>query len=116
TRFSNGRHELYVAMHSDFWQSFHPEKKSFYNYRGAFERVVDIENGHTLMDLAANYLHLYLRPGQRVSLNCRQLFTDGASAPCVKPAYTSSDGAVAGVSESGVVRAGPREGFATITL
>jgi len=53
TRFANGRHELYVAMHSDYWQPGHQAQKSFYNWRGAFERVVEIDNGHTLMDIAA---------------------------------------------------------------
>jgi hypothetical protein len=39
TRFANGRHELYVAMHSGYWQPGHQEQNSYYNYRGAFERV-----------------------------------------------------------------------------
>jgi hypothetical protein len=116
TRFTNGRHELYVAMHSDYWQPGHPEKKSFHNYRGAFERVVDIENGHTLMDVAANYLHVHVRPGQRIALTCRQLFTDGGSGPCAQPVYSSSDRAVVNVSAGGVLTAGTGQGFAAITV
>jgi hypothetical protein len=115
TKFTNGRHELYVAMHSDYWQPGHPEKKSFYNYRGAFERVVDIQNGHTLMDIAANYLHVYLRPGQRTKLTCRQFFTDGASGPCAHPVYSSADAKVAKVAADGMLTAS-RPGFTTITL
>jgi hypothetical protein len=109
-------HELYLAMHSNYWQPGHPEKKSYYNYRGAFERVVDIENGHTLMDVAANYLHLYLHPGQHTSLSCRQLFTDSTSSPCKKAAYSSSDPTIANVTVDGVVTAGSHQSFATITL
>jgi hypothetical protein len=41
TRFTNGRHELYVAMHSDYWPPGHQAQKSLYNWRGAFERVVN---------------------------------------------------------------------------
>ncbi len=115
TRFTNGRHELYVAMHSDFWPPAHRENKSYYNWRGAYERVVDIENGRTLMDIAANYLHVYLRPGRRLALTCRRLFTDGSSGACAAPLYTSSDGAVAAVSAAGMLTA-RRPGFAVITL
>jgi hypothetical protein len=116
TRFTNGPHELYVAMHSDYWQPGHQEQKSFYNYRGAFERVVDIENGHTLMDLAANYLHVYIWPRQHINLTCRQLFTDGAAGLCAHPTYSSTDRSVATVSADGMLTAGAHPGFATITL
>jgi hypothetical protein len=116
TGFSNGKHELYVAMHSDHWQPGHQEKKSFYNWRAGFERVVNIDNGHTLMDIAANDLLVYLQPGQRTTLTCRKLFTDNTSAPCSAPSYSTSDVTVAAVSQAGVVTAGRRPGFATITL
>ena len=103
TRFTNGRHELYVAMHSDYWQHGHPEKKSFHNWRGALERVVNVDNGHILMDIAANYLHVYLRPGEHTALTCRQLFTDETSGSCAAPVYSTSDRGVATVSEAGVL-------------
>ena len=50
TGFSNGKHELHVSMNSDYWQPGHQEQKSYYSWRGGFERVVNIDNGHTLMD------------------------------------------------------------------
>lgn len=116
TTFTNGKHELYVGMHSDYWQPGHQEEKSYYNFRAGFERMVNIDNGHALMDIAANYLHVYLRPGERTRLTCRQLFTDNSSGPCSAPLYTSSDWKVAAVTGTGVVTAGPHPGFATITL
>ena len=116
TTFTNGRHELYVGMHSDYWQAGHQEEKSYYNFRGGLERVVNIDNGHALMDIAANYLHVYLRPGERTRLTCRQLFTDNTSGPCSAPLYTISDWKVASVSGTGMVIAGPHPGFATVTI
>ena len=116
TTSTNGRHELYVGMHSDYWEAGHQEKISFHNFRGGFERVVNIDNGHTLMDIAANYLHVYLRPGERTRLTCRQLFTDNTSGPCSAPLYTISDRKAASVSGTGVITAGPHPGFATITI
>jgi hypothetical protein len=116
TTFTNGRHELYIGMHSDYWQPGHQEKVSFYNFRAGIERVVNIDNGHTLMEIAANYLHVYLRPGERTNLRCRQLFTDNTAGPCSAPLYTISDPKVASVSRTGVVTAGLNPGFATITI
>jgi hypothetical protein len=116
TGFSNGRHELYVAMHSDYWRPGHQEQKSFYNWRAGFERVVNIDNGHTLMDVAANDLHVYLQPGQHTTLTCRKLYTDNTSEQCSRPSYSTSDVTVAGVSRAGVVTARKQPGFATITL
>lgn len=115
TGFSNGKHELYVAMHSDYWEPGHQEQKSFYNWRAGYERVVNIDNGHTLMEIAADDLHVYLQPGQRTTLTCRKLFTDNTSAPCSSPSYSTSDVIVAAVSQAGVLTAG-RPGFATITV
>ena len=121
TRYPNGTHELNVAMHSDFWPGGPwpgnpPNTVSYYNWRGAFERVVTIDNGHTLMDIAANYLHVYLTLGGQTILTCRQLFTDSTYADCVSPIYGSSDSTVATVSSTGTLTAGSQSGFATITL
>ncbi len=116
TTFTNGTHELYVGMHSDYWQTGHQEEKSYYNFRGGFERVVKIDNGHALMDIAANYLHVYLRLGERTRLTCRRLFTDNTSGPCSAPLYTISDWKVASVSGTGMVIAGTHPGFATVTI
>jgi hypothetical protein len=121
TRYLNGPHELNIAMHSDFWPGGPwpgdpPNTVSYYNWRGAFERVVTIDNGHALMDIAANYLHVYLTPGGQTTLTCRQLFTDNTSAGCASPSYTSSDSTVARVSSTGMLTGGAQGGFATITL
>ena len=121
TQFLNGEHELYIGLHSDYWPGggwppSPPNPVSFYSWRGAFERVVSFNNGHTLMDIAAKYLHVYLAPGGQTNLTCKLLFTDDISGACVSPVYTSSDPTVATVSSSGVLVAGPRQGFTTITL
>lgn len=111
TSVPNGSHELYVGMHSDLLKPV----VSWHNFRGGFERVINIDNGHTLMEVAANHLHIYLQPGQELQLTCRQLFTDGTSGTCAAPSWTSSDTGVASVSRSGLVTANVR-GFANIAL
>ena len=89
---------------------------SYPSWRGAFERVVTIENGHTFMGITANYLHVYLTPGGTANLTCTRLFTDNTSGACASPTYSSSDSTVATVSGTGTLTAGPNEGFADITL
>jgi hypothetical protein len=121
TRYPNGTHELYIGMHSDYWPGGPwpgdpPNSASYYNWRGGFERVVTIDNGHTLMDVSANYLQVYLTPGGYTMLTCRQLFTDNTSGACMSPNYASSDSSVARVSSTGSLIAGAQVGFATITL
>ena len=116
TKYTNGKHELYIAMHSNTWPVGHPEHKSWRNWRAGFERVANFDNGHSLMDISANYLHVYVHPGQVVLLGCRRLFTDETSEPCQAPSYSSSDPRVIAVSASGGARAGKQEGFATLTL
>jgi hypothetical protein len=121
TRFLNGKHELYIGLHSDFWPGGGwppnpPSPVSFFNWRGAFERIVTINNGHTLMDIEANYLHVYLAPGGQTTLTCKLLFTDDTSGGCVSPVYTSSDATVATVSSSGALAGGAQDGFTTVTL
>ncbi|HVB57247.1 MAG TPA: hypothetical protein VNE63_12600 [Candidatus Acidoferrales bacterium] len=112
----NGKHELYIGMHSDFWPTGQIANKSFYNWRGGFDRVIKIDNGHTLMNITANYLHVYLQPGHIVVLKCKRHFTDLTTAPCVFPSYASSDTNVLSVAADGTVTAGANEGFATITV
>src|SRR5208337_1368472 len=116
TTVPNGKHELYVAMHSDYWPAGNQNDKSYYNWRGGAEMVLNVNNGHTLMGLAANYMHLYLQPGGQATLSCRQLFTDGTTGACAAPSYSTSDRTVITVSPGGVVAAGSNEGFATVTL
>jgi len=116
TKYANGEHELYIAMHSNTWPSGHPEHKSWRNWRAGFERVVNFQNGHNLMDISANYLHVYVHPGEVVLLGCRRLFTDGTPETCQAPSYSSSDPRVIAVSASGRAKAGNQEGFATITV
>jgi hypothetical protein len=121
TRFLNGKHELYIGLHSDFWPGGvwppnSPSSITYNSWRGGFERVVTINNGHTLMDVTANYLHVYLGPGTQATLTCKLLFTDNTTGDCVSPVYTSSDATVATVSSSGAVVAGAQDGYTTVTL
>jgi hypothetical protein len=109
TQFTNGPHELTMAFSSD------DSAKTWYNYRGEYDRVIDIENGHVLMGVAANYLEVYLRPGGTAKLSCSDLFTDATSVSCSAPTYSSS-GAPVSVDGSGNVTASSSEGFATITV
>ena len=110
TQFLNGKHELYLGMHS-----FSYSTSTFQNWRAGSSRVVDIENGHALMAIRSNYLHTYLQPNGSVQLSCTQLFTDGTSGGCGSPTYSSSATGVATVSAGGLVTA-KGLGFAIITL
>jgi hypothetical protein len=116
THYLNGEHELYIAMHSDFWPPGEPNQKSYYDWTAAYEHLIDIENGHTLMGVSANYLHVYLRPGGTTSLSCEDLFTDYTSKKCLTPTFTVGTGGGVAVSSTGIVTAGASEGFSTITV
>lgn len=116
TEFPNGTHELYIGMHSDFWPAGQQTNKSWYNWRGGFDQVITTDNGHALMGIIANYLHVYLQRGGKAALACKRLFNDRTSASCVSPTYASSDPGVAAVSNDGSLTAGQIEGFATVTV
>src|SRR5262249_30384412 len=116
TKFMNGNHELYIGVNSDHWPSGKPHDKSYHNWRIALSRTITIENGHTLMDLAANFSHIYLQPGQSIKLTCKRLFTDNTSDDCNTPSFRSNNTMIATVSENGTVMAGNVEGFTIITL
>ncbi|PYS54832.1 MAG: hypothetical protein DMG13_06290 [Acidobacteria bacterium] len=79
------------------------------------DRVITINNGHTLMEIAANYQNVYLQPAQTISLSCRQLFTDNTSGACRAPVYSSDNAEVAHVSGTGLIEAG-NTGFTTVVL
>ena len=81
----NGKHATVRGHAFGLLATWSPRPNSYYSWRGSFERVVNIDNGHTLMDIAANDLHVYLQPGQSTTLTCRKLFTDSTSAPCSAP-------------------------------
>jgi hypothetical protein len=115
TKYLNGRHELYIGMHSDFWPPGEQANKTWYNWTGGFDQVVDIENGKTLMDISANYLNVYLQPGGTATLSCQDLFTDYSTATCVKAIYAVSGGVVT-VASDGTMTAGSSEGFATVVV
>jgi hypothetical protein len=115
TAFSNGPHELYIGTFSDFWKT-EPSKRSYQNWRSGFNRVVTFENGHTLMEIAANYLHIYLQPGHQTTLKCRRLFTDNKAEPCTSAVYSSSDPTMIMVSPNGTMTAGRKEGFGVVTI
>ena len=114
-RYPNGLHDLYIGMHSDYWQSGNQAKKQFYNYRGGFERVVQFSNGRSPMGIRASYLHLYLQPGKSVNLGCKREFTDGSLADCEMPILKSSDPNVVIARPTSSVQA-IRQGFAYITV
>lgn len=116
TRFTNGRHELHIEVQSDIWPPEKREDKSWYPDRAGMGRVVTIDNGHTQMGIAANYEHVYLKPGQVVTLSCRLLYTDSTAGACAAPSYSSSDAKVAAVASSGVLTAGLTDGFSTVSL
>jgi Bacterial Ig domain len=116
TAYANGPHELYIAMHSDFWPAGRQDHKSWYNWRAGVDHVIRTYNGRTVMGIVANYLHVYLRPGEHAALTCNRRFTDGTSAECLSPQYVSSDLGTVSASTSGELTAGLVEGFATITV
>jgi hypothetical protein len=116
THYLNGEHELYVAMHSDFWPPGEQNQKTNYDWTAAYEHLIDIENGHTLMGVSANYLHVYLRPGGSTTLSCEDLFTDYTSTKCLTPTFTVGTGGGVAVSSTGIVTAGASEGFSIITV
>jgi len=116
TRFTNGQHELHIEVSSDTFPKGDSANKTWYSDTAGLSRVITIDNGHTLMGIAANYLHVYLEPGQTIKLACRSLFTDGVTGPCAAPAYSSSDTAVAQVQPSGVLKAGTADGFSAVSL
>lgn len=59
------------------------------------------------MAVRPDYLHVYLVPGQQISIGCASLYT---------ASYSSSDSNVVAVSPTGLATAGISEGFATITI
>lgn len=116
TKYSNGTHELYISVDS---QSRSPDASSaveWHNWRAAFERVVDFENGHSPMEIVSNFQHVYLKRGEESRLSCHQLFTDGALKDCDAPLYTSDQPLAVNVSEDGVLRARLDQGFANVTV
>ena len=125
TRYPNGEHELYVGLHSDYNPGSGME---YHSYRAGYDRLVDIENGATLMDVAANYSQVYLQPNKMATLSCRDLYTNGSSTPCSAPAYDTvtcsgdplscshSATSVLAVNSRGAISAGNGEGFATIQI
>jgi hypothetical protein len=114
TRFTDGMHDLYIQMHSDYWNQG-KARKSYYNFRAGFERLVQFANGHALMGIRAQYLHVYLASGESLSLGCAAEYTDSTTEGCSDPAYISSDPSVVTTHRDGTITAN-RDGFATITL
>ncbi len=125
TRYPNGTHELYIGLHSDYNPG---GGMQYYSFRAGYDRVVNIQNGNTLMDVASNYQHVYLQPNQTTTLSCRDLYTNGSSIPCSSPSFDTvtcsgdplscshAATSVLKVNSSGLVSAGSGEGFATIQV
>jgi hypothetical protein len=116
TRLKNGRHELHIEIGSDYWQPDNRTKVSWRNSRLCLHRIITTNNKHSLAAISANYQHVYLRPGQSTTLNCRSVFSDNQSEPCTEIAYTSSDSSVVAVDAAGRLTAGRTQGFAEIDL
>src|SRR2546427_1404314 len=111
TRFANGKHELTVDLTT--WKE--PVSPHTYAaYSGMLDRIISINNGHTLMEVVANYQHTYLQPGQTLTLSCTYLFTDNTSGPCNAPVYSNDNPAVASLS-GGLVQANS-VGFTTVVV
>ena len=120
TRYTNGLHELSIGL-NDNWSD-----GNWYGYREGYDRMVDFENGTTLMDVGANDTQVYLEPNGTTTLSCRDLYTDGSSSACSSPTYTNvtcggdplsctpTTSSVLNVNGSGAVTAESDEGFATI--
>lgn len=116
TKYANGPHDLYIGMSSDYWHGENTlANKKSYNWRGGFERIVNFDNGRSLMDIEPNYLHVYLQPGESSALGCRARFTDQSVSECPSPTYASSDSRVARSSTNGTVTGG-HQGFASVTV
>jgi hypothetical protein len=115
TRISNGRHELHVEVGSNFWNGA-PTNKTWYSARLALHRVITIDNGRLLVAITANFLHVFLKPGESSALNCRAWNADRSSGGCVSPSYNSSDPKVVSVNPSGMLRAHDAEGFSKISI
>jgi hypothetical protein len=111
TAFANGPHEMQISMNS----RTEPEQPQWVNWRGMVNRVVQFNNGHLAMDIAAQFQSMVLAPGQTQESGCVQLYTDGGTGACGMVSYQSSDARVAAVDANGIVTAG-QEGFALITL
>jgi hypothetical protein len=112
SKFRNGTHELVVNMRG----LKDPKTPLVHaNYTAMLDRTITLNNAHALMEIAANYQHVYLRPGQTISLSCRQFFTDGSSGACAAPSYGSDNPSAASVSSDGRVIAIDK-GFTVISI
>ena len=118
TTVANGTHELHIEVGSDYWPPNLPQQGNVTWYDGTLglNRIITVNNGHTLMGVTAGYQHVYLRPNQTLALTCTQLFTDNTRQPCASPSYSSSAPSTVAVDTSGLLVAGSNEGFATVTL
>lgn len=114
TIFPNGLHEFYFAFHSNDYNNPNPPSGNE-NYRGMVMQRIDIENGRTLMDVIASYLHVYTPVGGTVALGCSRAYTNGDRDACASPQWVPSDPTVASVDSTGKLL-GLKEGFTDVTL
>ena len=111
-QFSNGTHELAIHM-TAVKNATGPDV--YINYEGDLNRIITINNGHTLQEIMSNALHAYLKPGQTLQLACNHLYTDGVTDACASPTFSSGNPAAATVSAGGVVAAAAK-GFTDIAI
>ncbi|RLU79694.1 hypothetical protein CTZ27_36285 [Streptomyces griseocarneus] len=107
TRLRNGPHELWVFL------ELADARFAPYPVLGGALVTVNVDNGHTPMELRANFKDVFLVPDETVGLTARLVHTDGIEVPATAT-YTSSDPDIAAVGTTGEVTA-RAEGFADIT-
>ena len=112
TRFTNGPHELHISMNSRTG----PTNPQWVNWRGMVNRVVTFSNGRSAMDIVPTLQNVFLKPGDKIALGCRQLYTDGSSAGnCSNPVFTPADGSIVEADGSGNLTA-LKDGFTLIKV
>lgn len=111
TQYPNGQHELYVGARS--WDCISGNYK---DWRGMLITTIDIQNGHTLSEIAPSHWLVPLTPAQTFTLGCNAIYTDDVNASCTSPSFSSNNAAVATVNSSTGVITAVADGVATITV
>jgi len=112
TKFPNGRSEFHFMFHSN---TFGQPSVQNYSFRGMVTRTVEFDNGRVVMEIAPDYQHIYLRPGETVSVGCWRQYTNLDRDRCPGPRYTVADPAVASIAADGSLTA-RAAGFTTVTV
>lgn len=111
-KFPNGKHELFMTMHSYKDVATRAGK----DYRAMYLRTITINNPVAPIELYPSLLHVYLQSGQQTTVGCVQRLSDNTIQNCGGAGFVSDNPSVASVSSGGVIVAGGGEGFAKITI